>query len=547
MTPGDRLRRALLRWRHAGLAGLLLAPFAVASLLGFLWLHERGWLIGFAAGCAAIGVALWTGRRLLSHLAARGGAAEPATALPPPEADPDWNAAEAAAFATVRAAIHDRLTAPLPWQDMWPEALRVVEETAAALSDGRRGMLDFTLPEALLLIDRVALRYRAFLHRNVPFADQLSLRTGWWLWQRRRIAGRAARGGWLAWRGLRLAINPPVAVLREVERAATAGLQDRLTDAVMRDAQAILLEEVAHAAVELYSGRLRFSEAELLETALPADAADRASGPVADAPVRIVLGGQLSAGKTTLVNALIGGLPAGETDVAPSTDGPAVHRVEIDGVACHLVDLPGLDGSAEGAETVLREAQQADAVLWVIRADRPGREPDRAALRALNDWFTARPERRPPPVVVAVNAADRLLPGWPWPEHRMPEAEVDRLGAAMAAIGADLDGRVPVPLSAIEPAWNLAALTDALAEVLPEALMVQRNRRRLAAGAAAGGLRLVDNLGRAGRGLRSGVGALGGRLWDRSAPAGLRRMLGGAKAPEPTAPPAPDGDAPDRR
>ncbi len=524
MRPAERLFRALLRWNRLGIAGLLALPFVGAMVLGFVWLHERGWLMWFVLATAGLAATVWALRLLLRLRAARQDAAPEAPPsggrqLPPPEPDPDWSEAEAAAFATAAEAIAGRLAAgPLPWEALPAEALQVVETIAAAMSDGRRGALDFTLPEALLLVDRVALRYRAVLRSHVPFSDQVSIRAGYWLWRRREGARMAVEAGFLAWRGLRLAINPTVGVLREVERAVTAGLQDRLSTELLRDAQAILLEEVAQAAVDLYSGRLRFSEAELAAIELGSERRDRAALARPDDPLRILVVGQVSAGKSSLVNALMaaaGGAATAETDAAPTTDRAAAHPLEIDDIPCRLVDMPGLDGSDARRDAMLAEIAEADLVLWVLRANRPARAPDHALRAAMAGWFAARPARRAPPVILVASFADALLPGWPFPEGHLPQDAQTRLGAAMAALAGDMDGQVPIPLRGEAPTWNLDTLVDALSAALGEALMVQRNRRRVAAAQAAGGLRLGENLARAGRGARAGAAELGGRLLGR--------------------------------
>ena len=56
-----------------------------------------------------------------------------------------------------------------------------------------------------------------------------------------------------------VAMNPPLGVVRELERVVSGGNSNWLSGQMMGVAQAVLLEEVAYAAVELYSGRLRFS------------------------------------------------------------------------------------------------------------------------------------------------------------------------------------------------------------------------------------------------------------------------------------------------
>ena len=255
MSLAERLRRAYLRWSRLGVAGLLLLPIIATSLLGFLWLHERGFLLVFVLGCAGLALSVWSGRFVLrwngrrkaravavdaDGEGRRGGFGPARTA----RASRDRSGLEAHGkprFSRLPARPSRHGSKPLSsgrtcpntrsrWWRMW----------RGRMSDGKKGALDFTMPEALLLIDRVALRYREFLRSNVPFSDQLSVRAISWLWTRQDQAKAAWKYGYLAYRGLRFMFNPPVAVLRELERAATAGLQDRLTDQVMRDAQAIL-------------------------------------------------------------------------------------------------------------------------------------------------------------------------------------------------------------------------------------------------------------------------------------------------------------------
>ena len=512
MRLADRFRMVWLRWNRLGMAGLLILPLGITSILGFFWLAERGWLLWFVLVSIALFAAVRITRVVLRlHRRRQGLPAGPEREAPTVEADPDWSETERAAFETARAQVRKRLTEPLPWDDMPAEALAVVETVAREISGGRRTALDFTLPEALMLVDRVALRYRDFLRVHVPFSDQLSVRALYWLWQRQHGARRAWQTGFLAYRGARIVLNPAVGLLREVERAVTAGLQERLTDQLVIDSQAILLEEAAQAAVDLYSGRLRFSDAELAELQLSSEARDRAAAAVPDDPVRILVVGQISAGKSTLINALLGQVAA-ETDMAPTTGRLTAHDIELDEAPCRLIDTEGLDGGAESLKSLVGQMVEADLILWVLRANRPGREADAALLGRYQKRMEENPARRRPPLICVAPAADALLSGWPYPEGRLPEREAARLGAAMAAIGADMGGRTVIPVRAEPPEWNLDAVIDALTSALGEALMVQRNRRRME---GAEGWKLRENVGRAGKGVKKGVQIFGRRLRDR--------------------------------
>lgn len=150
-------------------------------------------------------------------------------------------------------------------------------------------------------------------------------------------------------------------------------------------------------------------------------------------------------------------------------------------------------------------------VIWALRATRPSRAVDDALRRAFEARFAGEPARRKPPSILVASAADTLLPAWPYPENRLPPEAQTRMGEAVAAIGADMGG-VPIPVCAEPPVWNLDTLHAAIAASLGEALMTQRNRRRLS---GEGGLRLDANLGRAGRGVAAGARVFGERFLRR--------------------------------
>lgn len=530
--PLTRLRGALLRWDRLLIAVSLALPFLVPFTLGFFWLTEHEWLLPYLGVSIAI-AALAFGMRWFARRRPGGGHA--ASVLMDElkvESDPVWSDMERAAFRAARSRIERETAQPVTWGELPDLALSVIDDIAKGVGQEDRKALDFTLPEALLLTERAASRYRDHLRRHVPFSDRISLQTIHWVWKHRGRAQLAMEAAFAGHRVLRFALNPVKGVLREVEWLMAGGNSSYLGSQMMGVLQAVLLEEVAHAAVELYSGRLRFSDAELLQFQLEETRADQARLAQPDTPLRVLVLGQVSAGKSTLINALLGENRT-ETDMAATTEGVVAYEAAIDGTDCLLLDTQGLDGGSARQRLLLDEMTRSDIVLWVLRANRPGRAADKALLEAFDGWFEAHPDRRRPPLLPVATAVDRLAPDWPYPEHQMPSEVRECIRAAMDAIAEDLGGLRPRAVSVLEPDWNLDAVRSALSGAVSEGLLVQRNRLRLAAAlhARAGDTQIA----RSGRGLWQGAKLIGGKLLGRMGGNGNARPEAGRgdRKPEP--------------
>jgi hypothetical protein len=167
-------------------------------------------------------------------------------------------------------------------------------------------------------------------------------------------------------------------------------------------------------------------------------------------PLRILVLGRSSAGKSSLINALFGRLRVA-TDLLPDTTRTLTpYRLEREGLDLALVyDSPGSD--AIDQRTLLAAAGDADMILWVGAADRPDRHADREALDSLRMEFAGRPHRRPPPILVVLSHIDRLRPPREWQppydlaEPKGPKAE--NIRAAVEVVSTDLD----IPIGSVIP------------------------------------------------------------------------------------------------
>jgi predicted GTPase len=268
----------------------------------------------------------------------------------------------------------------------------------------------------------------------------------------------------------------------------------------------MLVLEVGRTAIDLYSGRLALSDDEV-RAAQERDAADAA---VLVAPVRILLIGQVNAGKSSLLNAL-----AQETRCAvgplPTSSPTAEYQLELQGrPVVSLVDMPGLGERAE--LELLAQAERADLIVWVASATQPARGPDRQSLDDFRIWANAQLTRRTPPVLLALTHVDELRPAKEWtppydiaapagPKARTIRAAVD---AIAPALDLPADAIVPVAMPPGREPYNLDALWARITLELDEAKLVQLDRLR--AGQQQLSLReLVDQLGHAGRFIIKGI------------------------------------------
>jgi len=270
----------------------------------------------------------------------------------------------------------------------------------------------------------------------------------------------------------------------------------------------LLVIEIGRASIDLYSGRLALSD----EDVRAARERDMASTAEAVMPVRIVLIGQVNAGKSSLLNALAQEIRCAVGPL-PATSSAAEYLLDLEGYpTVMLVDMPGFDERMELAPELLAQAERADLIMWVASATQPARGPDRKRLDDFRAWANAQLARRPPPVVLALTHIDELRPAAEWmppydvaapagPKARAIRAALDATAHALELRG---DTIVPVAIPPGRESYNLDALWARIALELDEAKLVQFDRLRV--GQQGLNLReLADQLGRAGRTMIKGI------------------------------------------
>ena len=431
------MKRLLGRFDPLRLAALLLWALPILALLplGALWLWEshglRWWLLAMV-GSSATGYGLQYAlrrrdRRLLAD----------ASTAP----DPYWPPSADGAWAAVERVADEVKPEDNPLDDgdrIWLLGQKVLDAVARSYHPkADRPLLELTVPHMLLIIERASRDLRDSVVRNIPFSHRLTigdlLRVQRW---------KESAGRWFnVYRAGRLVISPANALLSEL----WGQVRDRGYGVAWAELHRWLLREyvrkVGYYAIALYSGRLPLSDATPAVVSV-ADLAEAAAAPLTE-PLRIVVLGRASAGKSSLINALFGRLIAA-TDILPdTTTNLAPYQLTRDGLETALIfDTPGFDTPLLDEKALKRAALAADLILWVCPAHRPDRQVDRALLDTLRGWYATRSDRRPPPLLVVVTHIDQLRPSREWqPPYDLQNStnpKAASIRAAVEAVAADL-------------------------------------------------------------------------------------------------------------
>ncbi|KAA1259298.1 tRNA modification GTPase MnmE [Rubripirellula obstinata] len=212
-------------------------------------------------------------------------------------------------------------------------------------------------------------------------------------------------------------VNPANLIRYATSRATLDPVVGQLQSEVVATIYLNFLRRVGFYLIEMNSGRLR-GGAIAYSTAFGNESH---SPQLKDVPVSIALVGQTSAGKSSLINALVGDQVA-TTDLLPETRQVSRYQYQIDGEdqassSLTLLDTPGY-GEAGASKQQLADSQQAaanaDVVLLVIDGHSSARAADQSMIQELDAHFAAQPKLRRPPVICVMTHIDLIPPASVW-------------------------------------------------------------------------------------------------------------------------------------
>lgn len=421
------------RWRIAVVVTLIAGPILIWAAVGAYYLVTQGW--AFYAWWPMIAL-MTLGYYLAWHWQRKQQLLKP----PDFEVSPHWTARDREAYKLVEARAKQGEKVP-------PEKLgeigfyvqtaqEMAKELAAFYHPDTKDPIDYlTVPEVLAVIELASHDMRELVDEHLPGGHLLTIRD----WKRARQLQQWYQAGSNVWWTISALFNPFETGLRYLaSQVGVAQPLKLLQQNLYVWFYTAYVQRMGNYLIDLNSGRLRVGAEryrELVEKLKAEQAAPgsspmekQATGPLPpeqdDDPVErvskvtITLVGQVKAGKSSLVNALLGEERA-RTGVVPTTEGIDRYELLTPGIPTRLVvqDTVGYGYEGPRADQVNRTAeavQQSDLVFLVLHARNPGRQADLDMLKQLEEWFNKRPELKSPPIIAVLTHVDLLSPAMEW-------------------------------------------------------------------------------------------------------------------------------------
>lgn len=462
-------------WRQLLILILMILPFLTFTAFGLIWLINSGWLVYVMLGMVIPGIAIL----MLSISIRRTASPVDRNVIDPeiewaPEEERVWTKVQEIALSAQRQ----------PPQDF--EGLRVLaQKVAHSAANELHGNGDFvwakfTIPEILCAIERAAHNLRRSVRKNVPGSESISVADAlsvYDFYDKNRTLGVLA---FYAYRAFRVYSNPLSAAVQEANGLLHGQALSTTSTAVQGWAARLFVEEVGRSAINLYAGRYRLSDSEVRQKVV--DGAPLESGPI---PIRVLLAGQVNAGKSSLTNALLGSVKSPVSEL-PTPGGVREYRVNSkESLDLVILDCSGLMSPNDiHLKTILEHCDKVDLIIWVAKANNPARDLDAAALCEIRKQINSNSNVRPPSLMLVMTHIDKVSPTKEWsPPYDLNQSDnikAYNMRSALThvadALGFTGDPQIPIALCPDEPAYNLDAVWSAIGGCLSKAQLTALDR-----------------------------------------------------------------------
>jgi predicted GTPase len=464
---------------------LFLMPWLALIGLGGYWLWQQGWIFQ-GIGILSANIALLYGLLHWHNHRAKPLFVKPVEIQP----NPNWS---------------DK--AQLAWQELKPlterwqteagvltdsnKALKLTNDVLSLVArhfhaDSKYPILEFPLPYLLKLIVLVCEDIQHDVLDKIPGSH--AVRVGDLLRAKQAVDTLNKFktvfdvGNWLFnWSGAALAKAHSVLIGQGLN-TVTHELSQRLLNAY--------INKLGYYAIQLYSGQLTLDDivpTDVLTAASKENIAESEAHDQSIEPLRLLVLGQVSSGKSSLINALFGEIKSAE-GFLPTTAEITPYLLERDGLQHAIIlDSAGYGGLMhdQAPEALKQEWAKVDVILMVCNAAQAARQVDTKQLNAIRHYFQELcPDQTLPVIIAVATHIDRLRPIREWqPPYNIQQphnAKAHSIRQACLAIVQDLslspDCIVPVCLSPEKPAYNIE---DGLMPLIHEHLNAAQRVRYL--------------------------------------------------------------------
>jgi hypothetical protein len=233
----------------------LLLPTVSLIPLGGLWLWQQGYVVYWGIATCIVVTALYhLEKRLIAGPTPTPSRTEKATDA---ASDAAWSPLQSAAWddvMTLASAVDaERLSSRDAALNL---GLETIETVARRLHPERKDpLLQFTVPEALAVVERASNGLRDFVTKTFPLGDRITVAQLMWVYRWRGALNLVEKGHDL-WRIVRL-LNPVSAATQELRERFTRQIYDAGREHMARRLARAYVKEVGRAAIDLYGGSLR--------------------------------------------------------------------------------------------------------------------------------------------------------------------------------------------------------------------------------------------------------------------------------------------------
>jgi len=285
-------------------------------------------------------------------------------------------------------------------------------------ADSKYPLLEFPLPILLKFITLVCKDLQLEILDKVPGNHAVNVAK---LFQAKELVGFIIENKGVIDAG-KAAYNLPNFLYSKINSKLDRGSFNYVKSELLQYFVNFYIDKLGYYAIQLYSGQITLVEIEPTSVLTPNSKADKQSFEENEKslelePLRFLIIGQVSSGKSSLINALFGEVKS-PVSVLPTTSEITPYVLERDGLQQAII----LDSAGYGGLTdnVMRDDMQAqwtqiDIVLMVCSAANAARNTDMTQLNAIRHYFVEVNRQQVMPVVIGVAThIDRLRPLKEW-------------------------------------------------------------------------------------------------------------------------------------